>query len=205
MWWFYIIFGVIAGVAISIAGLLLVRARGGGVTTADRIAASATVVATLVAGATLFYADRNERRLEWDRTHQYANKVYIGEAPQYYYEKYPRKEGDPITRVVINASGIEVRDVWVEGRNEGGTGGDGIKIEGIQRCTMYSVPLTTKDEEPLDPKAVHFTEPYAEEGSFNWRRTIEGRLDRGGSDIPEEVTFGPEGGSNAMDVQDCSG
>ena len=164
---------------------------------AAEASADAAKVSAEAAAASVAVADRMAEGVEWERQHQYSNKVYLGEAPQYYYAAFP----DAVipTMVVINASGIELGDVWIEG-----TDGRGVKIDGIQRCTLYSVPLTTRDGVAFVPEAVYFRDPYG-----TWRRTADGDLqdNAGIVGIPEGVDFGPTGRAGAlpMDVEDCSG
>jgi hypothetical protein len=171
--------------------------------TANKLAGASVLVALLLGGFGGFYAGRanhyaksNEERLDYEQAHKYADKVYLGEAPQYYYDKYG-KDPDSITWVVLNASGIEIRGVWIEGERD-----TWIKIQGIQRCTMYRAPLG------FEPVAVHFTDPVSVNEDYVWRRTTTGELTPDGRKWPtkKEDPDGDNGNSDdPMDVQDCSG
>jgi hypothetical protein len=151
------------------------------------------------------YTKQSENRLNWQLSHEYSNKVYLGEAPQYFYDLYP-KVGDEITWVVLNSSGVEIHDVWVEGQND-----RWIRIQGIQRCTMYSLPLFTSDPdhpEEFEPVAVHFSDPHSVRGNYLWHRATTGELGTDGKPIPtkEEDPDGDDADSpHLMDVEGCSG
>jgi hypothetical protein len=144
--------------------------------------------------------------LNWEQTHQHANKVYLGEAPQYFYKEYEdNPEAVKETWVVLNASGVEIRDVWIEGQDD-----QWIRIQGIQRCTMYSVPHATDDGAQFVPEAVHFSDPISTEAGYVWRRTTAGAIDGDGTPLRSKEQADPDGTDNGespltLDVQDCSG
>jgi hypothetical protein len=189
-----------------------------GRSSATRSALIGAVATLIVGGAAAFlayaanrYADEangfaaaTNERLDWEQTHQHASKIYLGEAPQYFYREFDRDE-DLITWVVLNASGIEVNNVWIEGKNDKWIG-----IQGIQRCTMYSAPLYTEDGTEFVPVAVHFSDPISVDGHFIWRRTTTGELHKTGMSIADRREMDPDGRDDGnpgpvMDVRDCSG
>ena len=135
--------------------------------------------------------DVQEQRLDRQEVEQYASKVYLGEAPRYFYEEFGgRPDVGEITWVVINASGTQVNGAWVEGAPDPTGRSTAINIDGVQRCTLYSLPPD------FQPVALHFTDPYGD-----WRRPLGARLDRGYQPmLPEDTGDAPY----LMDVRDCS-
>jgi hypothetical protein len=153
------------------------------------------VGSVLFAARANHYAKASEERLDYEQDHKFADNVYLGEAPQYYYDDHP-KDGDNITWVVLNGSGIEIRNVWIQGK-----GDTWIRIDGIQRCTMYRAPAG------FAPVAVHFTDPVSINDEFVWRRTTSGALTPDGRPMPTEEEDPKDDGNSddPMTVQDCSG
>jgi hypothetical protein len=133
--------------------------------------------------------DVQEQRLNRQEVEQYASKVYLGEALQYFYEEFGRPEGG--TWVVVNASGTQVNGAWVEGGPDENGQPTAINIDGVQRCTLYSLPPGFR------PVALYFTDPYGD-----WRRRLGAQLEGGYQPMPAEDTgVSPY----VMDVEDCSG
>jgi hypothetical protein len=166
-----------------------------------------TQAANQLAEEAVSYAESSDKWLNWEQTHQYANKVYLGEAPQYFYDAFRNHpnavEAAPVTWVVLNASGVELHDVWIEGE-----GDRWIKIDRIQRCTMYSAPHVMDDGTEFVPAAVHFTDPISINGGYVWRRATTGALEGTGTSIAtkEETDPADDGDSHfVLDVTDCSG
>jgi hypothetical protein len=181
--------------------------------TAVRVGWVGVGAALLIGGITAYfareandYASTADAWLNWEQTHQHANKVYLGEAPQYFYKEYEdNPEAVKETWVVLNASGVEIRDVWIEGQDD-----QWIRIQGIQRCTMYSVPHATDDGAQFVPEAVHFSDPISTEAGYVWRRTTAGAIDGDGTPLRSKEQADPDGTDNGespltLDVQDCSG
>jgi hypothetical protein len=155
------------------------------------VSALAAVVAL---GLTWFIADRQEgrldqqeERLDRQEEQQYANNVYVGEAPDYFEHKI---EGQQITWVVINATGTELYDVWVEGKENDKGERTSINIDGIQRCTMYSL------DAGFEPTGVHFKDPHGV-----WYRSLHGPLRHDYQPMPDPDTANSPA---YQDVQDCS-
>lgn len=163
-------------------------------------AALSAIVATIALGATLYFnyknderADRQDERLERQEAaqtqqerEQFANKVMVGEAPQYFYDTFGSPPANTITWVVINASSTQLNGVWVEGRN-----GSTVRINGIQRCTMYSL------EPGFDPVGVHFKDP-----NDSWFRPVDGDLTHAYRPMPDtDTSDSPE----ALEVENCGG
>jgi hypothetical protein len=152
------------------------------------------------------FAAASNERLEWEQSHQYANKVYLGEAPGSFYKEFGREDPNEITWVVLNASGIEIHDVWIEGEDN-----RWIEIEGVQRCTAYSAPLFTKpDHARFRPVAVHFSDPMSVEEGYVWRRTTTGELTTDGVSLVTKREGDPDGEDDGDtvdygDVNYCAG
>lgn len=148
------------------------------------MAAGLSVVAT---GVLTYYAySADDRQYDQERT-QYANKVYIGEAPQHEYAKMGEDVHKP-RLVVINASGTQVEHTWVQAKN-----GRVIRLQGVQRCTMYALPYD------FGPKDLYFSDPYG-----NWHRSFGGQVDRAPQDLVEP-TRGSADSPWADDISGCAG
>jgi hypothetical protein len=124
-----------------------------------------------VAGFSLCLSARGDARLDRQESEQNASHIYLGEPPQYASSKF-KTEGKGVWTVVMNASGTQVDDVWVEG--EGNTS---VTIDGLQRCSMYALP------EGFKPVAVHFLDSYG-----RWRRPVDGPPERNGRTPPARDT-----------------
>lgn len=125
-------------------------------------------------------------RLDRQETQQFASKVYIGEVPQYVYDEYGPRVGRPPVWSVINASGIQVDDVWVEGKD-----GRSVRLGAVQRCTIYTF---RKD---FAPAVVYFTDPFGE-----WNRPVERPLAVGRKATPAD----PSAESQVtVDLRNCAG
>lgn len=153
---------------------------------------------------------RQEERQDRQERQEVASKVYLGEAPQYYRQDISEDDRCPPpdgcrNRVVINASGTQVNNVWIEYEN-----GNHIKIQGIQRCTLYDLPIYPKDgdrtaqNEPLrqfEPEALYFTD-----ANGSWVRSKDGSMDQIEEEtVIEGLALARFGESNAIDIKDCGG
>jgi hypothetical protein len=156
---------------------------------ARRANAEASEANTYAADA-LALAKENEDRLNRQDSQQFASRIYLGEAPGPECQRHGDVQGDNICRVVINASGVQVENVWVENSE-----GLSITILGVQRCHMYA----------LTPGFVHehlyFSDPYG-----NWHRQYGGPLER----LPDGELHAPDpdtGGDSVWDepLQNCAG
>lgn len=159
--------------------------------------AAAAIIAIAVGGSTLIYAHSNDQRLDQQTRTEFAKLVYLGEAPPYYSDD----SGEDRNRVVYNSSGVEIRNVWVEYEN-----GARIKIDGIQRCSLYDLPRDPQKVADFDdaipegessPKVLYFSDPNG-----HWERDEAGPPRVSGiSDIPEDAEFGE---SSVEEIRNCS-
>lgn len=100
-------------------------------------------------------AHSNEDRLNRQDVQQFASRVYLGEAPEDMCAEHgDDQDGEPC-RAVVNASAVEVVNVWVEGSD-----GRRIVIQGVQRCHVYNL------EPGFDPVQLYFSDPVG-----NWHRS----------------------------------
>jgi hypothetical protein len=142
-----------------------------------------------VARQGLDLAERNERRLDRQDRQLYANKVYMGEPSPIEYRDHPPEPGSDIWRVVINASGLQVEDVWVADDF-----GRSVNIRGVQRCIMYALPAD------FEAKHLYFTDPNG-----RWHRPYGGQLEEVSLDahpLPESDT---DNSPWYAVLQDCAG
>jgi hypothetical protein len=156
----------------------------------------ATVVALVLSLSALTLAQTNESRLDRQDRQRFAEKIHVGEPPAAVYEQRSEqdcaaaaasdqpdchpKEDDRVWLVVINASGIQVEDVWVTNRD----GDQFIRIGGLERCSMYALPhrvspepdwnATGRDEPSVEfqPEELYFTDPVG-----HWRRPLGGQVE----------------------------
>jgi hypothetical protein len=158
------------------------------------------VLAVMVGTSTLVYAYSNESRLDRQEKREFANNVFLSEAPQYYSgpdgigedARCPEGEGCR-NRVVMNASGVPITNVWIEFKN-----GARQKIVGVQRCTLYDLKRYPRDDGQIEPAYLYFTDAHGD-----WRRSWDGSLDSEyDGEIPEDAEFR---GSNPLNIRDCSG
>lgn len=163
------------------------------------VSAAVAVVAIPISIVSLVYANRSDARLEvqdnrqqvqeerLDRQdkQQYASKVYVGEVPQYFYTDFRSHGVAPVVWAVINASGTQLDDVWVEEKD-----GSAVLFGVVQRCTFYTL------YDDFDPVAVHFTDPYGK-----WRRGVGIALESDAAPVPD-VKYGSE---YTADLKNCSG
>lgn len=153
---------------------------------AATVAASiAAIASAIAAGLSVQAANTANDRVQLQDTRQFANKVYVGEAPRYAYDVMG-VPADGIWWVVMNPTGVQIDRLWVEGRD-----GRSIVIEGVQRCTMYALARG------FIPIALHFTDAYGK-----WRRPVEGQLDHEYREMP---TRGTHNSPWDMDIKDCAG
>jgi len=146
---------VIASVVIVSAGLSMWALRQSN--ESNRLAEQSAVTAR----DSLALAERNETRLEKQDLQQIAIRVYLGEPSRQGYERHPTQERGQVWRVVINASGLQVENVWVADDN-----GRSVKIQGLQRCSMYALPPD------FVPRHLYFTDPNG-----RWHRGYGGQID----------------------------
>ena len=78
----------------------------------------------------------------------YADKVYLAEPSPEDARAHPPEPGTAGWLAVVNASGLQVEDVWV---SDGA--GRAISIRSAARCTMYALPAD------FDPEHLYFTGP----------------------------------------------
>jgi hypothetical protein len=127
----------------------------------DKIIAAATVVATIIALLALRVSFQTENRVQQDGTQQNASKVYLGEAPKYAYtyayQNHLVSKPDEIVWVVMNASDVQIGNVWVEGEN-----GKWDFINNVQGCSLYALPYGFGQ-----PVAIDFSDSYGQ-----WRRAV---------------------------------
>ncbi|MFB9704894.1 hypothetical protein [Rhodococcus aetherivorans] len=151
------------------------------------------VVAVVISGMSAYTAHKADNRVDRLENEQFANKVYLGEAPQYFYEDYkidPSVVGP--TWVVMNASGTEISRVWVESNDN-----TRINIQGIQRCTAYSLPKQLENGQEFVPAVVHFEDPYG-----SWKRNRYGPLETDNSEWQDSTDGISE---RPFDIKDCNG
>jgi hypothetical protein len=131
----------------------------------------------------------------------------MGEAPQYYSgsdgisqdKRCADGEDNCRDRVIINASGTQINNVWVEYEQEGLRQ----MIQGIQRCTLYDLkryPDPEDEGDQIEPQYLYFTDAHGK-----WRRSADGSLDEDtehDGKIPDDAKLL---GSNPLDIRDCSG
>jgi hypothetical protein len=91
-------------------------------------------LALLVSGGSLYVAYETKQRLDQQDKVQVAAKVLLEEAPVYAAKEHP-VASNHFQYVVLNGSATQIDDVWVEGSD-----GRSVNIQGIQSCTMYSLP-----------------------------------------------------------------
>jgi hypothetical protein len=106
-----------------------------------------------------------DERLRRQESQQYANKVFLGEPPREEYTGQGARKlapGQTIWRVVLNTSGVQIENLWVEGED-----GRSVRIQGVQRCSMYALPAD------FVPTNLYFTDPLG----GKWRRQQNGQLD----------------------------
>jgi len=158
------------------------------------IAAAASTVTTCVALAisliALDVARQSDERQDRQERQQYADKIYIGEAPLSVLSAFPQGDPDDIGQVVVNASGVQVEDVWVRDA----TGHRQVVIEGVQRCTRYALP------QDFQPAELYFTDPIG-----HWRRPYGEQV----LEVPDE-DFAPlpertDPTEAYADLPDCAG
>jgi hypothetical protein len=137
--------------------------QGSGKSTSDIITAAGTVAAAVIALIALMVSCQAEARVKRDETKQNASKVYVEEAPQYaysyaYQHNYNHLKSNPneIIWVVMNASDVQIGNVWVEGKN-----GNWDFMNNVQGCSLYALPSGFK------PVAIDFSDSYSQ-----WRRAI---------------------------------
>jgi hypothetical protein len=128
--------------------------------TGDIIIAVATAAGTVIALIALVVSCHTEARVQQDETQQNASKVYVEEAPKYAYtyafNNYPMSNSDGIVWVVMNASDVQIGNVWVEGKN-----GKWDFMNNVQGCSLYALPQGFK------PVAIDFSDSYGQ-----WRRAV---------------------------------
>jgi hypothetical protein len=160
---------------------------------AEIISASATAVAAvasaIIAIFALMVSRQTEDRLNQQETQQNASRVYVGEASKYAYAyAYKNRLSGPheVLSVIMNASGAQVDNVWVEGEND-----TSVVIGSVQRYSLYALPHGFK------PVAVDFTDSYGQ-----WRRAVGSGPERNGFNSPP----GQDTGDSPwwLDVQGCS-
>jgi predicted protein tyrosine phosphatase len=164
---------------------------------ADKLSALSALAAALLAAAALAVSvvslglgRDNEDRLDREERQQYASKVYVGEAR---HRKRIRKSvpgsvwPDRRFGMNINMSGVQMENVWVEGRDR-----RTVRMQGVQRCSMYALPAT------FIPVDLYFSNPVG----HKWHRGEGGVLDGNFKQMPQHGTD-PSPWYDA--VPDCGG
>ena len=105
-------------------------------------------------------SEQHEEDLSRQDRQVYADKVYLGEPSPQDYRDHPPPSGSAGWRVVVNASGIQVEDVWVAD----GSGRE-ISIRSAARCSMYALPADFEAED------LYFTDPNG-----RWHRQFGGQV-----------------------------
>jgi len=142
------------------------------------LSAAAAFAALLVSFQSLRIARDAQTALHLQQREQIASRVYLSEAPHYAYAHAPQAwltalNGHP-GYVVMNASTVQVNQVWIEGPHH-----TSVNIWGLQGCSLYALPPG------FQPIAVDFADPYG-----HWRRTFAGTLTSHGKPMPAEATDG---------------
>lgn len=127
-------------------------------------------VAAIAAVASFALAWRTDQRLDRQEEEQVASRVALSEAPKFAYDERPPE--DLVYWVVMNYSGSQVDDVWVEG-----DGGASVRIGGVQPCSLYALP------DGFRPVAVHFSDTFD-----RWRREVGSGPARNGEPPPRDDT-----------------
>jgi len=144
------------------------------------VSAVTAIAALLISIAAYKQSQNSNSRLN----QQAASNVYIGEAPGYAYAVHPKIDG-AVRYVVMNTTGSQVNNVWVEGKK-----GKYVIMWGVQGCTMYALP------KGFMPVAVDYTD-----ANGRWRNVFEGNVQENGKPLPKH---GDESSPWDMGVQNCA-
>ena len=117
-------------------------------------------------------AEQDAQRLGREDRRAYADKVYVGEPSPEEYRDHPSPPGSAGWQVVVNASGLQVEDVWVADGS-----GRAISIRSAAGCTMYALPAGFEAED------LYFTDPNG-----RWHRPSGGQA----VEVPRNAHPAPE-------------